>query len=612
MTDQNPGLNGQPSTPGVGETIESPAAPNLVATQPVGVMPVAGRSTSGTGRSRVRWLAALVVTALVVAVAAGATLMLTGAAGDPDVLAWTPKDSVAYAELRLDLPGSQEAELAKAMQAFPGFDDQAAFPTKLSEALDQLVKRATDGDISYQADIEPWFGGQVSISVGPLPATADASSARGLLLAGVTDATTASAWADKLLATTGATTSTETYNGVTITTVTPPAADAKLAGGMQGAYAVFGSVIGVGDVASIKAAIDTKGSAGLATNDQFKTAAASVSGDRLGFAYLDTAALASGAMAIGGDAVASAVPDLPATLTDLAPPWAAAALRASGGSFVVETRMPHLDKLGPAATAESKLPSVLPATTLALVEGHDLGGSLERLKTMLAADPSLADGVDQVDSALALLGGFPAIVDWMDEAGIAITRDGDGLAGGLVVTPKDRAAADRLLTQLRSFLTLAGGSSGIKVTDETYGDTTITIVDLGDLGALAGSGLGGDVSAMPANLSIAYAVTDQVVVVGSGTSFVKAVLDARTGDSLATSNRFVQAVGQVDKSHGSLLWLDVAGIRTFVEAQMPAADRGDYDTNAKPYLDAFDAIIGTLTPGDTVDRGTLVIRVTGQ
>ena len=150
------------------------------------------------------------------------------------------------------------------------------------------------------------------------------------------------------------------------------------------------------------------------------------------------------------------------------------------------------------------------------------------------------------------------------------------------------------------------------MTDEPYGDATITVVDLGDIGGLAGPGLTGDLSAMPANLSIAYAVTDQVVVVGSGTSFVKAVLDARTGDSLATSNRFVQAVGQVDKSHGSLLWLDVAGIRTFVEAQMPAADRGDYDTNAKPYLDAFDAIIGTLTPGDTVDRGTLVIRVTGQ
>ena len=608
MTDQDPGLIGQP-TPGANDAIEPPTA---AATQAVERMPASGRSSAGAGRSRIRWIAALVITALVVSVAAGATLMLTAAAGDPDVLAWAPKDSVAYAELRLDLPGSQEAELAKAMRAFPGFDDQAAFPTKLSEALDQLVKRATNDHMSYKTDIEPWFGGQVSISIGPLPRSADASSARGLLLASITDSTAASAWADKLLATTGATSSTESYNGVTITTVTPPASAAALANGMHGAYAVFGSVIGVGDVASVKAAIDTRGSGGLATNEQFKTAAASVSGDRLGFAYVDTAAIASGAAAIGGAAVESAMPDLPATLTDLAPPWAAASLRASDGSFVIETRMPHLDKLGPAKAAESKLPSVLPATTLALVEGHDVGASLERLKTMLAADPSLADGVGQVDGALTLLGGLPAIVDWMDEAGIVITRDGDGIAGGLVVTPTDRAAADRLLTQLRAFVTLAGGSAGITFSDETYGDATITTVDLGDIGALAGAGLGGDTGMIPPNISITYAVTDQVVAIGSGTSFVKAILDARGGDSLASSDRFVQALGQVDKTHGTLLWLDTAGIRTFLESQMPAAGGTDYDTNAKPYLDAFDAIIGTFTPGDTVDRGTFVIRVTGQ
>ena len=608
MTDQDPGLSRQ-ATPGASEAIEPPTA---AATQAVERMPGPGRSAAGAGRSRIRWIAALVITALVVSVAAAATLMLTAAAGDPGVLAWAPKDSVAYAELRLDLPGSQEAELAKAMRAFPGFDDQAAFPTKLSEALDQLVKGTTDGNMSYKTDIEPWFGGQVSISIGPLPRSANASSARGLLLASVTDSTAASAWADKLLATTGAASSTESYNGVTITTVTPPASAGSLADGMQGAYAVFGSVIGVGDVASVKAAIDTNGTGGLATNDQFKTAAASVSGDRLGFAYVDTAAIASGAAAIGGDAVASAMPELPVTLTDLAPPWAAASLRASGGSFVVETRMPHRDALGPAKSAESKLPSVLPATTLALVEGHDVGASLERLKTMLAADPSLADGVGQVDSALTLLGGLPAIVDWMDEAGIVITRDGDGIAGGLVVTPTDRAAADRLLTQLRAFLTLAGGSSGITFSDEKYGDATITTVDLGDIGALAGPGLGGEAGMIPSNISIAYTVTDQVVAIGSGTPFVKAILDARGGDSLASSDRFIQALGQVDRTHGTLLWLDTAGIRSFLESQVPAAGMTDYDTNAKPYLDAFDAIIGTFTPGDTVDRGTLVIRVTGS
>ena len=117
---------------------------------------------------------------LVAGTAAGATLLLTSDSGDPAVLACTPADSVAYAELRLDLPGSQSAELAKVMKAFPGFEDQAAFPMKLSEALDLLVGQATDGQQGYKNDIEPWFGGQIGVSAGPLPTTADPAAARAV------------------------------------------------------------------------------------------------------------------------------------------------------------------------------------------------------------------------------------------------------------------------------------------------------------------------------------------------------------------------------------------------------------------------------------------------
>jgi len=607
MTDQRPDRIDQPAT--AGDTL--PGEP-IAAPEPIRTSPVTTGEPASTGRSRIRWAAALVVTALVVVVAAAGTLLLTGSAGDPDVLTWTPKDSVVYAELRLDLPGSQETELAKVMRAFPGFDDQAAFPTKLNEALDQLVKRVSNDRQGYVSDIEPWFSGRLSMSVGPLPATADAKAARGLLLAGVTDATAASAWADKLLATAGATTSTESYNGVTITTVTPPATGDAGTDSMTGAYATFGSVIGVGDPASIKAAIDTRGTGGLATNDQFRTAEASVPDDRLGFAYVDGEEIAKGVQVFEGGAAASAMPQLPSSITDRAPAWMAASLRAADGSFVVETRMPHVDRAGTAAASESRLPSVLPPTTVALIEGHDVGQALEQLKTTLAADPQLADGVKQLDDALKLIGGYGAVVDWMGEAGVAITADGDRIAGGLVVTPTDGAAANRLFTQLRAFLALAGGSAGIKVTDETYGDATISVVDLGNLGSLAGAMSGEDLGGIPANITFAFSVTDQVVVLGSDTGFVKAVLDARSGDSLATSDRFSAALASVDKSHGSLLWLDVAGLRGFLETQIPTADRSGYDTDTKPYLDALDAVIGTSTPGDSIDRGTLVIRVAGQ
>ena len=166
--------------------------PPQAAGDAVATAPVVAASAPKKGRSPVKWVVALVIVALVAVSAAAGAVLLTGASGTPSVLAWTPNDSVTYAEVRLDLPGNQQAELAKVLSAFPGFDDQAAFPTKINEVLDQLVGKASDGKQSYTADIQPWFGGQLGVSVGPLPTGADASSARFLALASVKDAAKAS------------------------------------------------------------------------------------------------------------------------------------------------------------------------------------------------------------------------------------------------------------------------------------------------------------------------------------------------------------------------------------------------------------------------------------
>ena len=615
MTDQDPTQRYEAppaAEPAPTEPPAPPAPPEPVVAAPTA--PVAAARPAGPGRSRLRWLVAGIVTLLVVGTAAGATFLLTRDAGDPDVLAWTPADSVVYTEARLDLPGSQQAELAKVMSAFPGFDDQAAFPTKLAEALDQLVKRASDDKMGYQADIEPWFGGQVSMSIGPLPSTADPTQVRALVLASVKDATKAGAWAEELLTETGATTSTETYDGITITRVVPPAGSDAAGADVTGAYALFGPVIALGDPASIKAAIDTKGTGGLPTHDQFTAASGSVSGDRLGFLYLNAAAIAQGAQGLAGDTGAS-MPELPAMFDDLSAPWVVMAVRAEDGAIVVDTRQPHVDKLGPAVATESKVAALVPASTVFLATGHEVGAGLERLRALAAEDPELADGVKQLEDSLALIGGVDALIGWIGDAGIAITRDGDELAGGLVVTPTDKAAADRLLTQLRGFLALAGESAGIKVTDEDHDGTTVTSITIENVGDLVGAATGGSLDGpedVPDSIVIAYAVSDEVVTIGYTADFVKAVLDTRGGESLATTDRFKGMLDRADKVHGSLSWVDVAAIRDLVEGMIPDAERGEYDADVKPYLAAFDAIIATSVPGDDLDTGTIVMRVVGQ
>jgi hypothetical protein len=524
------------------------------------------------------------------------------------VLAYAPADSVAYTELRLDLPGSQSAELAKVMRAFPGFDDQAAFPVKLSELLDRLVGEASDGKVSWSRDIDPWFGGQMSVSVGPIPPDADRESMRAVALLSVDDGSKAKAWLDGIAAGEGATLATETYNGATITTVTP-------AGGAQAVetgYAVVGPVLAIGDVTSLKATIDTDGRSGLAADAGFKEAAATLTGDRLAFVWADLDAIGAAAESLAGDATGEPMPSLPAFMDDLQVPWMVGAMRAQDGAFVIETRTPNVDAIGPSRAAESRLPGLVPPTTVMLAEGHDVGATLAELRDLLAAEPELAEAVKEVDDALALVGGFDAATGWIGEAGIAVTRHGDEIAGGLVVVPTSPADAGRLMTQLKGFVQLGGAEMGLTVTEETYGDATINVVDLSSLGGLAGSMTDGELP-IPSEIKVAWSVTDEVVVLSYGTDFVKAVLDARTGDSLAKTERFSGALAQAGAAHAWLLWVDVAAVREAIEAMAPTEMLGeDYASDVRPYLEAFDSIVSVSVPGETIDKGTVIIRVTGD
>jgi len=98
-------------------------------------------------------------------------------------------------------------------------------------------------------------------------------------------------------------------------------------------------------------------------------------------------------------------------------------------------------------------------------------------------------------------------------------------------------------------------------------------------------------------------------VLGVGTDFTKAVLDARTGASLAQSERFAEALAQAGTSHSALFWIDAIGLRGLAETHLSAEDKAEYDSDIKPYLEALDTVIGTFTPGPDLARGTVISRV---
>ncbi len=152
------------------------------------------------------------------------------------------------------------------------------------------------------------------------------------------------------------------------------------------------------------------------------------------------------------------------------------------------------------------------------------------------------------------------------------------------------------MNQLKAFVQLGGAQAGITVTDEAYGGTTITVVDLSGLGGMVDSMSDGAVQA-PSDIKLAYAVTDKVVVIGYGTAFVKGVLDAQAGDSLATTDRFSTALTQAGTEHASLLWVDITAVRGAVEDLVPADALGRYDADVQPYLEALDSMISVASPG---------------
>ena len=237
-------------------------------------------------RSRGRWALALGGAVAVVAITAALVFALVGKSPNATVLGYVPADSIVYGELRMDLPGDQGKQIAAFLSKFPGFADQAAFESKIDEALDRIVAGASSDKQTYTKDIKPWFEGELAFAIGPLPDTkallADPASAkiRALVLLSVKDGALAQAWFDALIKEGGAAVTTESYGGATITKPADSGAQP------YGLAIIDGKVAVIGDLDSVKAAIDTKGGGAFAAQPGPKAAFGAADSDHLGFAYM--------------------------------------------------------------------------------------------------------------------------------------------------------------------------------------------------------------------------------------------------------------------------------------------------------------------------------------
>ncbi len=573
-----------------------------------------------TGRGgRRRWAIALGFVAVVVA-ATGLTLgLFTGQAANATVLGYVPADSLMYGEVRLDLPGDQRANLGQFLSRFPGFADQSTLDTKLDEVFDRVIGAMTEGEQTWSANIKPWFGGELAFSVGALPDPSQLSArdeaamdgARALLLLSIEDEAAAKAWLDSVIAAGGGTATTELYGGATLTLV---AAD----GGQQGAYALLdGKVAVAGDVASVKAAIDTKGASGFASTPEMKAALAANDKDHIGFVYLALRPLMEFSTGLAGSGVADGLPS--EAILGLVPDWAVFALRVEGDALVMATVAPK-PASGPEPTANrsSALADHVPGNAVVLSISHDYGRAILQTIDAYRSDPAMAPAIEMIDQAVGLLGGTESAIGWIGDFGITVTRSEATVEGGLIIVPTDRAAAERLFTSLRNLVALGGSTVGITVRDEAYAGTMITIIDLGnlsDLGDLAGmAGLSPDMigAELPTGrVELAYAITDQVVVLGSSPSFVRSVLDTTPATSIAANERYMALATRLGDGNG-YAFVDISSIRDLIESAIASSDPSalaTYEEEIKPFLVPFDAMAGSTSIEGDLNRSTLIVTV---
>lgn len=570
--------------------------------------------------ARYRWAIAVGVVAGVVAVSALTLGLFTGRGANATVLGYVPNDAIMYGEARLDLPGDQRAAVGQFLSKFPGFADQSAVETKIDEVLDRLVGGATNGDQAFSSDIKPWFGGELAFSVGALPDPSQLSGAdpaamadaRFLVLVSVKDEAAAKAWFDSVIAETGATTSTETYGGAALT-LFPALFVGEV--GQQGAYALLnGKVAVAGDVTSVKAAVDTKGAGGFASQAEPKAALEAITGNHVGFVYIALRPLMEWSSQVSGAGVARTVPS--DALLGLVPDWGAFALRVEGDALVMEAVAPKPQApLGPTDNRTSSVADHVPGSAVALAVSHDYGRSLLQALDAYRSDLALKPIIDSVDQAIGVLGGTDAAIGWIGDLGITVTRPDAGVEGGLVIVPTDRAAAERLFTSLRTLASLGGATLGVSVRDEAYAGTTITIVDLGDVADLAAqAGLSPEMlgTGLPTRrVELAYAITDQVVVLGSGPGFVRHVLDTTAATSIASNERYRALAARVGEGTG-IGFADLTAIRGLIESAMGNADaaaRAEYEENVKPFLTPFDALVWSGSVEGDLTRSTVIVTV---
>lgn len=192
----------------------------------------------------------------------------------------------------------------------------------------------------------------------------------------------------------------------------------------------------------------------------------------------------------------------------------------------------------------------------------------------------------------------------MGDASVVVTATGGTFSGGLVATTPDATAAAGKVAALDNLFSLLGAGSpdAVGIGHEAYGDGQITTVDLRNFGSLAAMAGVTPGATMPSgDVRLAFTAQKGLFVVGiGGDAFVKSVVDAVPGSSLADQPRYKAAMDAAGSSNTSQQYVDVGGLVDAIVPLLPPSARQTYQQQLKPFLDPLAALASAGAAGDPV------------
>ncbi len=600
------GSGGAGSTPAGGPLFSAAGTPDPAARPVQPSTSAVGAPASGGLGSRVRWLVAGLATLLVLVVVGGVLALATPRAGAPSAIAhYVPADTAMYAEVRLDLPGDQHDNLATFMSHFPGFADQASFQQKLDETLNSVLGR-TNAGLSWNDDVKPWFGGQIAVfgdlqaaqmsADGSSLADAVASSPDAVIALTVADSAKLQSTIDAQVG--GAQVASTDYQGQEIKTLAQPGGTA-----VSVSYVITDDTLLVAsNPDALKAALDVKAGKqpALADDSYFTQQLGALHSDRLATLYYDAGAQMAAAMPLASNSIVPA--QCAQMMQDGASLKMVGELRAESDhlAFTVRSQLPSGDSAPPLPNNnQTTLAEAMPSNSVFYLEMRNVGGTAGWLiKNLLSCVSTMQGSGGPLPSALGGLGnlGDPSqlfeqflgvkpegYLDFVDDAAVAVTVDGDKVGGGLVATVDDEAVATQRMAKVIGLLNLVsgfGGASSAQITtaDVDHNGTKVTEIHI----------LSSEPGGQP--LTIQLAVANGRLYLGVD-DFVTSALDRSSNDSLASNAHYQKAISSGPADNAGILYVDLNGLVSVAESNMQPAQKADFETNAKPFVDPLHSFV---------------------